>query len=56
VTLLRGDGKSFPRTRQSSYRAGPGAYNVAIGDLNGDRRPDVVASSFESDAVTVLLG
>lgn len=56
VTVLLGTGLAFPRARQSSFPAGPGAYGLAIGDLNGDRRPDVVASSFESNAVTVLLG
>jgi hypothetical protein len=56
VTALLSDGRGFPRSRQSSFRAGPGAYHVAVGDVNGDERPDVVASSFESDAVTVLLG
>ena len=56
VTVLLGEGPSFPRTRQTSFPAGPGAYNLAVGDVNGDERPDVVASSFESRAVTVLLG
>jgi hypothetical protein len=56
VTVLLGTGLAFPRARQSSFSGGPGAYNLAIGDVNGDRRPDVVASSFESNAVTVLLG
>jgi hypothetical protein len=56
VTVLLADGHAFPRTRQSSFRAGPGAYDIAVGDLNADERPDVVASSFESTAVTVLLG
>jgi hypothetical protein len=56
VTVLLADRAAFPRTRQSSFRAGPGAYDVAVGDLNADRKPDVVASSFESSAVTVLLG
>jgi hypothetical protein len=56
VSVLLGEGLAFPRARQSSFRAGPGAYDLAVGDLNGDRKPDVVASSFESRAVTVLLG
>jgi VCBS repeat protein len=56
VTVLLADGLAFPRARQSSVPAGPGAYNIAVGDLNADKRPDVVASSFESNAVTVLLG
>jgi hypothetical protein len=56
VTVLLGDGNGFPRARQSSFPAGPGAYDVAIGDLNADAAPDVVASSFESKRVTVLLG
>jgi hypothetical protein len=56
VTVLLGDGHAFPRAGQSSSRAGPGAYDIAVGDLNADEKPDVVASSFESNAVTVLLG
>jgi FG-GAP-like repeat len=56
VTVLLGHGDAFPRARQASFRAGPGAYSLAVGDLNGDGRPDVVAASFESTAVTVLVG
>jgi FG-GAP-like repeat len=56
VSLLFGEGPAFRRARQSSVPAGPGAYDVAIGDVNGDERPDVVASSFESRSVTLLLG
>jgi len=37
-------------------RVGPGAYRLAVGDINEDGKPDVVSSSYESDAVTVLLG
>ena len=40
----------------SPFRAGPGAYHLVIGDLNKDGKPDVAASSFEGDSVTVLLG
>jgi hypothetical protein len=50
VTVLLRDGRAFPRARQWSFRAGPGAYDIAVGDLNADKRLDVVASSFESNA------
>jgi VCBS repeat protein len=56
VTAVLGAGSAFPRAGQLSFPAGPGAYDVAVGDLNGDGSLDVVASSFESNAVTVLLG
>ncbi len=55
VTVLLGDGRSFVPIPQF-FRAGPGAYRVAIGDLNNDGVPDVAASSFEGNAVTILLG
>jgi hypothetical protein len=29
---------------------------IALGDVNGDGKPDVAASNLESDTVTVLLG
>jgi hypothetical protein len=55
VTVLLGNGEGFAPTPQS-FPAGPGAYKVATADLNNDGTPDVVASSFEGDAVTILLG
>ena len=56
VTVLLGGGNGFIPAPGSPFRAGPGAYNLAIGDVNGDGKLDIVASSFEGDAVTVLLG
>ena len=38
-----------------SFAAGLGAYNLAVGDINEDGKLDVVTSSFEGDAVSVLL-
>lgn len=56
VTVLLGNADGFVLAPGSPFSAGPGAYNVTAGDLNGDGRIDLVASSFEGDAVTVLLG
>ena len=33
-----------------------GAYQLAVGDINEDGRPDVVTSSFETDSISVLVG
>lgn len=56
VTVLLGDSREFVPAPGSPFRAGPGAYNVTVGDLNEDGNLDVAASSFEGNAVTVLLG
>ncbi|HEX6644086.1 MAG TPA: VCBS repeat-containing protein [Gemmatimonadales bacterium] len=39
-----------------SYAAGPGAYRITSADFDGNGRPDIVASSFGGDTITVLLG
>jgi len=56
VTVLLNSKSGFAPAPGSPFRAGPGAYYVAVGDLNLDGKLDVVASSFEGNAVTVLLG
>jgi len=56
VTVLLGDSRRFVPAPGSPFGAGPGAYNVTVGDLNEDGKLDVAASSFEGNAVTVLLG
>ena len=42
----------------STYSAGPGSftYSVAVADVNGDGRPDLVAANANTSAVGVLLG
>jgi hypothetical protein len=55
VTVLLGSTQGFVPARGSPFRAGPGAYNLTLGDVNGDGKLDVAASSFEGKAVTVLL-
>jgi hypothetical protein len=56
VTALLGDGKMFAPAPGSPFRAGPGAFYLASGDVNEDGKLDLVASSFEGDAVALLLG
>ena len=38
------------------FAAGPGPVALAVGDLNGDDRPDLVTASSKGDSVRVLLG
>ena len=57
IVVLAGDARgAFNPAPGSPLPAAPGAYTLATGDINGDGKLDLVASSFESDTVTVLLG
>ena len=54
VAVLLGGG--FAAAPGSPFPVGHGAYQLAVGDINEDGRPDVVTSSFEGDSISVLLG
>src|SRR5262249_11664359 len=56
IVVLLGDGRGFASAPGSPFPVGLGAYNLAVGDLNEDGKPDVATSSFEGDGVTILLG
>ena len=53
VLLGNGDGTFVPK---ADYATGTGPYSVAIGDLNGDRKPDLVAANSTTNTASVLLG
>jgi hypothetical protein len=40
----------------TNFTVGTGPASVAIGDLNGDGKPDLAVANFSSNNVTVLLG
>ena len=44
-----------PFAAARSYVTGRSPASVAIGDLNGDRKPDLATTNFGSDTVSVLL-
>ena len=55
LTLLLADGTDG--FRRSEIPLGTGQpWFVAVGDLNGDRKPDLVATHHDQSALTVLLG
>jgi hypothetical protein len=55
LTILRGTGGGDFRAAGSPINVAPNPYFVAAGDVNGDDRPDLVASHNGSPLLTVLL-
>ncbi len=55
LTLLLADGQAGFRATQLPLRTGQ-PWFVAIGDVNGDGKPDLVATHHDQSALTVLLG
>ena len=52
IRLGRGDGTFKPRR---DYSTGGGPHSVAIGDLNGDGKPDLATANFDEGSVSVLF-
>lgn len=40
----------------TDFTVGDGPFSVALGDVNGDGRPDIVTANYRADTVSVLLG
>lgn len=55
LTLLLNDGHGSFRSNKLPLRTGQ-PWFVAIGDVNGDRKADLVATHHEQSALTVLFG
>jgi hypothetical protein len=57
VALLLGDGRGHlsPASGTPVPAGGRFPSSVAVGDLNGDGRPDLVTANFLSDTVSVLI-
>ncbi|WP_193789081.1 FG-GAP repeat domain-containing protein, partial [Zavarzinella formosa] len=55
VLLGNGDG-TFAPAPGSPSAVGAGPFSVAVGDVNGDGKPDLVTANFGGNTVSVLLG
>jgi hypothetical protein len=57
LLVLTGIGKGrFARSPAALIPTGPGGYQLASGDINGDGKPDFAVSSFSGPEITVILG
>ena len=57
VTVLLGDGTGrFTPAAGSPYTNGRGSAAIAIGDVNGDGKQDILLANSESQDVTIMLG
>lgn len=57
ITVLLGDGSGqFSAAPRSPFKANDRAYFVAVADLNGDSKPDIVATHDDARIATLHLG
>lgn len=56
VVVLLSANTTFVPAEGSPYSVTPGAFRIATGTIDGDRIPDLVATSFEGRSATLLLG
>src|SRR5439155_1568662 len=53
VLLGNGDGAFGP---SRNFAVGPRPISVAVADVNGDGRPDLVSANYSGNTLSVLLG
>ncbi len=57
VTIMSGNGNGgFTQAAGSPYITDTNPISLAVGDFNGDGRPDLAVANLNSNDVTVLLG
>ena len=57
ITVLLGDGRGgFRPSAKSPFATAPRPYFVAVADVDGDGKQDVIATHDDSDLMTLLLG
>jgi hypothetical protein len=57
VTILLGDGRGHFRPAPGSpFAAGHSPNDIAVGDFNGDQKPDLVIVNHDTPYLTLLLG
>jgi trimeric autotransporter adhesin len=55
VAVLAGDGRGAFKAAQPLIPIGADGLKAAVGDVNGDKRPDIVVIAHDSYSVTILL-
>ena len=55
MSVLLGNGNGTFQAQQT-FATGSDPISVALGDVNGDGKPDLVVANSGSDTVSVLLG
>ncbi len=53
MTATRATSISF--TAAQAFAVGPHPYALAVGDINGDGKPDVIVPNFDTNTISVLL-
>jgi hypothetical protein len=50
-----GDEKGMFKNKILDIPVGQSPYGLAIGDLNGDKKPDIITANFDSNNITILF-
>ena len=57
VRIMLGDGRGkFMPAAGSPFQTGRGVWRLAVADMNGDSKLDIVTTNSESKSVGIMLG